>query len=124
MTEGSNIYVLSPVRYKHWLLRTKAAAECWHLLTSHGQYNLGKSFAITISPLPSVAGLGSSVGCTVLLETRGSQVQPRQGRQHSFVEIDHEIFSKVIFSLPLIQEGQLSVSGERMCTILVNRSED
>ena len=31
------------------------------------------------------------------------------GRQHSFVEIDHEIFSTVIFSLPLIQEGQLSV---------------
>ena len=30
----------------------------------------------------------------------------------------------VILSLPLIQEGQLSVSGERMCTILVNRLED
>ena len=44
--------------------------------------------------------------------------------QHSFVEIDHEIFSTVIFSLPLIQDGQLSVSGERMCTILVNRLED
>ena len=43
------------------------------------------------------------------------------GRQHSFVEIDHEIFSTVILSLPLIQEGQLSVSGERMITILVNR---
>ena len=42
----------------------------------------------------------------------------------SFVEIDHEIFSMVILSLPLIQEGQLSVSGERMCTILVNRLED
>ena len=41
-----------------------------------------------------------------------------------FVEIDHEIFSMVILSLPLIQEGQLSVSGERMCTILVNRLED
>ena len=27
-------------------------------------------------------------------------------------EIDHEIFSTVILSLPLIQEGQLSVSGE------------
>ena len=38
----------------------------------------------------------------------------------SFVEIDHEIFSTVILSLPLIQEGQLSVSGKRMCTILVN----
>ena len=45
-------------------------------------------------------------------------------RQHSFVKIDHEIFSTVILSLPLIQEGQLSVSGERMCTILVNRLED
>ena len=42
----------------------------------------------------------------------------------SIVEIDHEIFSTVILSLPLIQEGQLSVSGERMCTILVNRLED
>ena len=49
---------------------------------------------------------------------------PRRGRQHSFVENDHEIFSTVILSLPLIQEGQLSVSGERMCTILVNRLED
>ena len=39
-------------------------------------------------------------------------------------EIDHEIFATVILSLPLIQEGQLSVSGERMCTILVNRLED
>ena len=36
----------------------------------------------------------------------------------------HEIFSMVILSLALIQEGQLSVSGERMCTILVNRLED
>ena len=33
---------------------------------------------------------------------------------------DHEIFSTVILSLPLIQEGQLSVSGKKMCTILVN----
>ena len=54
----------------------------------------------------------------------GRRFNPRRGRQHSFVEIDHEIFSTVILSLPLIQEGQLSVSGERMCTILVNRLED
>ena len=46
------------------------------------------------------------------------------GWQHSLVEIDHEIFSTVILSLPLIQEGQLSVSGKRMCIILVNLSED
>ena len=73
--------------------------------------------------MTTLAGLGGSVGCAIRLETRRSRVQPR-GRQHSFVKIDHEIFSMVIFSLPLIQEGQLSVSGERMCTILVNRLED
>ena len=54
----------------------------------------------------------------------GRGFNPRRGRQHSFVEIDHEIFSAAILSLPLIQEGQLSVSGERMRTILVNRLED
>ena len=46
----------------------------------------------------------------------GHRFNPHRGRQHSFVEIGHEIFSVVIRSLPLIQEGQLSVSGERMCT--------
>ena len=49
---------------------------------------------------------------------------PPPGPQHSFMEIDHEIFSMGILSLLLIQEGQLSISGERMCTILVNRLED
>ena len=37
---------------------------------------------------------------------------------------DHEVFSTDILSLLLIQEGQLSVSDERMCTLLVNRLED
>ena len=46
------------------------------------------------------------------------------GRQHSFMGIDHEIFSMIILSLLLIQEGQLSVSGERICTILINGLED
>ena len=36
--------------------------------------------------------------------------------QYSLVKIDHEIFPTVILSLPLIPEGQLSVSTERMCT--------
>ena len=54
----------------------------------------------------------------------GHGFNPRRGRQHFFVEIDREIFSTVIVSFSLIQEGQLSVSGERMCTILVNRLQD
>ena len=41
---------------------------------------------------------------------------PRWGQQQSSMKIDHEIFSLVIFSLLLIQEGQLSVCGNRMCT--------
>ena len=71
-----------------------------------------------------VAGLGGSVDAPSDWRPGGRGFNPRRGRQHSFVEIDHEIFSTVILSLPLIQEGQLSVSGERMCTTLVNRLED
>ena len=54
----------------------------------------------------------------------GRGFNPRRGQKHSFMEIDHEIFRVVIHSLPLIQEGQLSVSGERTRTILVNCLED
>ena len=42
------------------------------------------------------------------------QVQPLPGRQHSFVEIDLQILSTVILSIPIIQERQLSFSGKRM----------
>ena len=37
---------------------------------------------------------------------------PPPGRQLYFVEIDYEIFSTVIRSLPLIQEEQLSISAQ------------
>ena len=50
------------------------------------------------------------------LEVRRSWFDPCFVRQHSFMEIDHKIFSSAILILPLIQEGQLSVSGERICT--------
>ena len=36
----------------------------------------------------------------------GRGFSPRRVRQHSFVGIDHEIFSTVILSRPLIQERQ------------------
>ena len=36
-------------------------------------------------------------------------------KAHSFLEIAHEIFPTVSRSLPLIKEGQLSVSGVKMC---------
>ena len=51
----------------------------------------------------------------VRLVIRRLQVRTPPVWQHSFMEIDHEIISMVILSLPLIQE----FSGERMCTILL-----
>ena len=39
-------------------------------------------------------------------------------------EMAYEILSMVILSLLLIQERQLSVSDERMCTVLVNFFEN
>ena len=60
----------------------------------------------------------------IRLVIRRLQVEPPPGQQHSFEEIDREIFSMVILSLPLIQEGQLSVSGEIIITLLVNHLQD
>ena len=60
----------------------------------------------------------------VRLVIRRLRVRSPPVRQYHFVEIDHEISTTVILSLPLIQDGQSSFSGNRMCTILVNRLED
>ena len=59
---------------------------------------------------PYQASLGGSVDVRPMV-IRRLPVQPPPGQQHSFIEIDHEIFSMVILSFPLIQEEQLSVSG-------------
>ena len=88
-----------------------------HMLSSRQQFNI---FLIFQVHLASVAQLDAPSDW----RPGGRGFNPHQGWQHSFVEIDHEIFSMVILSLPLIQDGQLSVSGRRMCTILVNRLED
>ena len=62
-----------------------------------------------------VAGCGSSIGCTSAWYADDRRFDPHV-QQHSFMEIGHEIISTANLSLPLIQEGQLSVTGERMCT--------
>ena len=46
----------------------------------------------------------------------GRGLDSHQVRPDSSMEIRYEIFSTVILSLLLIEEGQLSVSGERICT--------
>ena len=44
-------------------------------------------------------------------------------RPHTFMEIDHEIFSTVILLLPLNQEGLVLVTSESMCTKLTTLSK-
>ena len=59
------------------------------------------------------AGRGSSIGCASARYADGRGFD-HHVRQHSFVEIVHEIISTAIRSLPLIPEGQLLVTGEMM----------
>ena len=70
------------------------------------------------------ASLDGAIGCASDWRLGGCGFDPHQGWQYCFMEIDHEMFSTVILSFLLIQEGQLSFSGERMCTMLVNCLED
>ena len=61
------------------------------------------------------AGRGSSIGCASAWYADGRGFDPH-ARQHSFGEFGHEIIPTAILFLPLIQEEQLSVTGEKMCT--------
>ena len=72
-------------------------------------------FTVCIQSVICWAGRGSLVGCASAWYVDGRGFHPHI-LQHSFVEIDHEIISTSILSLPLIQEGQLSITGKRMCT--------
>ena len=45
-----------------------------------------------------------------------SDCRSRVASHVTFVEFDHEIISMVILPLLLIQEGQLQVTGERICS--------
>ena len=47
----------------------------------------------SVSSLADQAGLGGSVGCASDWTPGGHGFEPHRGRQHSFMEIDHEIFS-------------------------------
>ena len=47
---------------------------------------------------------------------RRSWVRSSSLAEHSFVAVGHEIITTAILSLLLVQAGQLSVTGKRMCT--------
>ena len=71
-----------------------------------------------------LAGVSNSYWLTVL-ETLVLVAPP--GWQHSSIEIDHEIYIFYGYSVPSADSRRavvLSVCGESICTILVNRLED
>ena len=68
--------------------------------------------------LTSTERLCAMVCWTVMIEC----ISDWWSGSHGFdPEIDYEIFSTVILSLPLIQEGHLSFSGKRICTSMARK---
>ena len=78
---------------------------------SNSQSNLGLCLALINSTVSSDSANGELPASVAQLDAPsnwrpgGRGFNLRQGRQHSFVEIDHEIFSTVILSLLLIKKG-------------------
>ena len=60
-------------------------------------------------------GRGSSIGSVYAWHASGPEFDPHVRHILSW-RLDHENISTAILPLPLIQEEQLSVTGERMCT--------
>ena len=61
------------------------------------------------------AGRGSSIGSMSAWHASGPKFDPHVQHNLSW-RLGHENISMAILPLPLIQEEQLSVTGERMCT--------
>ena len=60
------------------------------------------------------AGHGSSMGCASALYVDGCGFDPHMRQNILLLRFGHEKISTTILSLQLIQEGQLSVTGQRM----------
>ena len=62
-----------------------------------------------------ITGRGSSIGSEFAWHASGPEFDPHVRHIPSW-RLGHENISTAILPLPLIQEEQLSVTGERMCT--------
>ena len=60
-----------------------------------------------------LCAVGSVSDC--ISRPSGHEFEPHPG-QLTFVEIDYEVMSMAVFPFALIQEGQLSVICENICT--------
>ena len=89
------------------------------VLPSHSRYPICATPPSSRTEDIDSAILRHLVECASDFWSGGCGYDPRWVQQHSFMEIDHEIFSRVILFLLVIQERKLSVLGERICTSTV-----
>ena len=80
-------------------------------------FNFDRNFCRPTSGLclHSLPISGSSIGSEFAWHASGPEFDPHVRHILSW-RLGHENISTAILPLPLIQEEQLSVSGERMCT--------
>ena len=78
-------------------------------------YVVGTPSALLMSIRNICASLVGSVGCMSDIGSGGCMFDPYLVQPHSFMEIDHELFSTIILFHQLFQEGHYSFSGKRMC---------
>ena len=71
--------------------------------------------ALLFLSLFHATGRGSSIGSEFVWHASGPEFDPHVRHILSW-RLGHENISTAILPLPLIQEEQLSVTGERMCT--------
>ena len=76
-----------------------------HMFSWRNKKNIYNRDTLSSQTPASVAQLGAPSDW----RPGGRGFNPCRGRQHSFVEIDHEIFSTVFLSLPMIEEGRKNV---------------
>ena len=69
----------------------------------------------TVPYIGKATGRGSSMGNEFAWHASGPEFDPHVRHILSW-RLGHENISTAILPLPLIQEKQLSVTGERMCT--------
>ena len=86
----------------------------YHPLARHNKVTIWyismKRYSDVYEVKPVCAGLGGSDGCAVDWRPGGRGFNPRRGRQHSFVEIDHEIQLTLVISTSRISNNRLSRS--------------
>ena len=70
---------------------------------------------LNLNSVVPLTGRGSSIGSEFAWHACGPEFDPHVRHILSW-RLGHENISTAILPLPLIQEEQLSVTGERMCT--------